>query len=35
LKSNPCEEEVTRFDGYVWMDNSEYWQEVKQEIEKL
>lgn len=35
LKANPCEEEATKHDGYVWSDNSNYWQEVKNEIAKL
>jgi hypothetical protein len=30
IKSTPC-----KFDGYYYEQNFKYWQEVKQEIEKL
>ena len=34
LKSIPCNQDYGG-DGWVLIDNTEYWQEVKQEIEKL
>ena len=35
IKSNPCYEGSDRGGNFQWNDNTYYWQEVKQEIEKL
>lgn len=35
IKSNPCYEDSDRGGNFIWNDNTYYWQEVKQEIEKL
>ena len=35
IKAIPCREEYGYSDGWVLIDNTEYWKEVKQEIEKL
>jgi hypothetical protein len=35
IKSNPCYESSDRGLNFSWQDNTYYWQEVKQEIEKL
>lgn len=35
LNSNPCCEDSDRGGNFQWASNEYYWQEVKQEIEKL
>ena len=35
IKSNPCYEDADRGGNFMWNDNTYYYQEVKQEIEKL
>lgn len=35
IKSNPCYEDSDRGGNFMWNDNTCYWYEVKQEIEKL
>ena len=35
LSSNPCMESKDRGCNFEWTDNTYYWEEVKQEIEKL
>ena len=35
IKSNPCYEDSDRGGNFQWNDNTYYWQEVKNEINKL
>lgn len=35
IKSNPCEESCDRGGNFMFMNNVFYWEQVKQEIEKL
>lgn len=35
IKSNPCYEDSDRGGNFQWNDNTYYWQEVKQEIDKI
>jgi hypothetical protein len=35
INSNPCCEDSDRGGNFQWASNEYYWQEVKQEIEKL
>jgi len=35
LKSNPCSEGSDRGGNFIWVDDTYYWQQVKQEIENL
>ena len=35
IKSNPCYEDSDRGGNFMWNDNTYYWQEVKEEINKL
>jgi len=35
IASNPCYEDADRGGNFMWNNNTYYWQEVKQEIEKL
>lgn len=35
LKSNPCYEDADRGGNFMWNDNTYYWEQVKQEIEKI
>ena len=34
LKSNPCSEDSDRGGNFMWVDNTYYWEQVKQELTK-
>ena len=35
IKSNPCFEDSDRGGNFMWNDNTYYWQQVKNEINKI
>jgi hypothetical protein len=34
LKSNPCSEDSDRGGNFMWVDDTYYWEQVKQELTK-